>query len=317
MDQKAAKPESKKEAPQNEGRKEASRSSEMQQLPQTLAKNGRAVVATYLTPTDTLVHTRTSDGHSVFVVCPKHFSFSAARAVTLSEAEKPELSIPLAGDDVEYGLDGNRYREIVVRNAPLRRIVAQAARLRACLGKFGLVVFYNTWVVFATAHEMSLYSGGGWVDDAVYYAAVPVLGVQTYLAQAAEFESTLGGILCGGVDAYVRTLSDFISSIGAHIGHLRRAEEGVDAMRRKLRSMRAAQKHLVDTLVEKKKAAASVRDVGARTAAANMVSGLIAEIAALESKSVKLDAELRAAALVLDRVCYENIMFVKNAKNNA
>ena len=296
-------------------------STDMKQLPTVLANSGRAIITTYLTPTDTLVHTRNSAGHSVFVVCPKHFSFTTAPVVTLGEPRcdnKQMLSgtIPLSGEDIEYGLEGNRYREVVINNTQLRKLVAQANRLRACLGKFGLVIFYDTWIIFVTAHEVTMYTGTGGVDGPIYYPAVPLVDVRTYLSQVPEFEDKLRGILCGGVNAYVQTLSDFIQNIEAHVHALKGIAAVVKSSEKRLRDIKASQKHLVDTLVEKKKALSTMRDAGARSVATNLISELMSEISVYEDRSIKLDQEMRAGALAVDRLCYENMLFIKNIQTN-
>jgi hypothetical protein len=295
-------------------------STDMKQLPNILASSGRTIVTTYLTPTDTLVHTRNSEGSSVFVVCPKHFSFTTAPTVTLGEAkgESKQVggAIPMCGEDIEYGLEGNRYREVVISNAPLRKLVAQANRLRACLGKFGLVMFYDTWVLFVTAHDVSIYTGSGGVDGPIYYPAIPLVDVRTYLSQVPEFEEKFRSILCGGVNSYVRTLSDFIQNIDSHVRVLQGISAVVKNSHKQLRDIRASQKHLVNTLIEKKKTMSSIRDAGARSVASNLVAELMSEISMYEDRGIKLDQEMRTAALVVDRLCYENMLFIKNVETN-
>lgn len=255
-------------------------------------------------------------GRTVFVVCPPlAFDLATLQTVKLftKPAETPEIqtSEPV----INYGCEIGRYTAIVPTDKSGRRFVSQLARLAAFVGKIHICMLSSGYFGYA-GNSVEVYTCPDIQGNTRWYSAININDIIDGFNLVSDFESKLVSRLRVSIPTYKQTCVRFVSNIEQHLVKIRE----IDTIREKytqqlvhLGKLLAQARADFAALVEKVKAAT---DAGLRSIMARTVESSKANIQTLEMKIQSVDTLLRQTTTELERVVFENTLFMTSAIEN-
>jgi hypothetical protein len=272
----------------------------------------------YTSPAHLFVETLCqTSGRTVFVVCPP-LAFDVSQLQTVKLLTKPVGSAEIQTSEpaINYGCEAGQYAAIVPADKTGRRFVSQLSRLSSFVGKIHLCVLSAGYFGYASGSGIDVYVCPDIQGDTRWYAAIDINDIIEGFSLVSDFETKLVARLRTGMSTYKQTCVRFVSSLEEHLAGIRDldvAREKYVQQLRRLRGLLAQAQLDHDAAVDKAK---TISDAGLRSIMARTIENSKINIQTLESKILTMDLLHRQTVTQLERVVFENTLFLQSAMDN-
>ncbi len=253
---------------------------------------------------------------TVLVVCPPlAFDVSRLQAVKLfaRPAENPEIQT--SEPAINYGCEIGQYTSIVPTDKSGRRFVAQLTRLASFVGKIHICMMGSGYFGYAS-NTIEVYTCPDIQGSTRWYSAININDIIDGFNLVSDFETKVVSRLRAGFPAYKQTCVQFVSNLEQHLAmicKLDTARNKYTQQHTQLIKLLAQARIDLETLMGNVK---SVADAGLRSIMARTVESSKANIQTLETKIQSVDTLLRQTTTELERVVFENTLFLTSAMEN-
>lgn len=258
-----------------------------------------------------------TSGCTVFVVCPP-LAFDVARLQTarLLSKHTEDVEIQTSEPAISYGCETGQYAAIVPANKSGRRFVSQLSRLSSFVGKIHLCMLSAGYFGYAPGSGIEVYVCPDIQGDTRWYTAISINDVIDGFSLVSDFETKLVARLRAGMSTYKQVCVRFVSGLEQHLAGIRDldvAREKYVQQLRRLRGLLAQAQLDHDAAVDKAK---TISDAGLRSIMARTIENSKINIQTLESKILTMDLLHRQTVTQLERVVFENTLFLQSAMEN-
>lgn len=258
-----------------------------------------------------------TSGCTVFVVCPP-LAFDVARLQTarLLSKHTEDVEIQTSEPAISYGCETGQYAAIVPADKSGRRFVSQLSRLSSFVGKIHLCVLSVGYFGYASGSGIEVYVCPDIQGDTRWYTAISINDVIDGFSLVSDFETKLVSRLRAGMSTYKQTCVRFVTDLEKHLAKIRELDAKRETHAQQLKRLGGllTQARLdLDAAVDKMKA---VSDAGLRSVMARTVENSKVSIQTLETKIQTMDMLHRQTVTELERVVFENTLFLQSAIDN-
>jgi len=255
-------------------------------------------------------------GCTVFVVCPPlAFDIARLQAVKLFTKPPENPEIQPSEPAINYGCETNRYTAIVPTDKSGRRFVSQLARLASFAGKIHICMLCAGYFGYAGT-GVEVYTCPDIQGNTRWYSAISINDIIDGFNLVPDFETKLVSRMRAGFSTYKQTCVQFASNLEQHLTLIRE----LDITRSKygqqlghLRKLLTQAQIDLETLVNKAKTTA---DAGLRSVMARTIETSKINIQTIEKKIQAVDILIRQTTIELERVVFENTLFMASAMEN-
>lgn len=254
---------------------------------------------------------------TVFVVCPP-LAFDVAKLHTVKLLAKPVESAEIQTSEpaINYGCETGQYAAIVPTDKSGRRVVSQLSRLSSFVGKIHLCVLSAGYFGYAPGSGIELYACPDIQGDTRWYTAISINDIIEGFSLVSDFETKLVSRLRAGMSTYKETCVRFVSSLQQHLDRIRALDVGREKCAQQLKRLGEllTQARLdLDVAVNKMR---TTSDAGLRSIMTRTVETSKVNIQTLETKILNMDLLHRQTVTELERVVFENTLFIQSAMDN-
>ena len=258
-----------------------------------------------------------TSARTVFVVCPPlAFDVSQLRSVKLLAKPVESAEIQTSEPAINYGCETGQYAEIVPTDKSGRRFVSQLTRLSSFVGKIQLCVLSAGYFGYASGSGVEVYACPDIQGDTRWYTAISINDIIEGFSLVPDFETKLVLRLRSGMSMYKQTCVQFVSGLEQHLARIRALDVGREKCAQQLKRLGEllSQARLdLDAAVNKMR---TTSDAGLRSIMVRTVETSKVNIQTLETKILNMDLLHRQTVTELERVVFENTLFIQSVMDN-
>jgi hypothetical protein len=262
----------------------------------------------------------TSKEHRVFLFTPKKtFEADGCAAVQMFEKQSPDLVIDTASSEptiFSFENSAAMYSSIPFEKKELKRAALQALRLAKCSKTVNVVILLNNYFVHSNGAKVWPFVCPAINGAPRFYPALNVQHVVEQLSHCHDVDVIMKQRMMGSRTLYSDILVRFASAIDT-------ANRRVVAMYDSCGVLDARVKDLELDLEQARARVKSIgtaisasRDAVQRSIQRSLLEETQVQAETLRAKLVESDAECRRKYLELERVCFENNVFVDSILKN-